>query len=147
MLPSLLLVLTLCAPAQETAPPSEVEGAAPRESVEEEVRRYVLGQPIGPGSVADLALPEEFVGRVVDRVVRSSFEERVGRVVADAPEEDERDATAFGAASDSALPRGAGAAAATDDDSPAGAWLGAGYAALALGIATWFALRAKRGTA
>ena len=46
-----------------------------------EVRGNVLNQPLGDGTVADLALPEEFVRRVADRIVRSSFEERYRIVV------------------------------------------------------------------
>jgi hypothetical protein len=49
--------------------------------IEMEVRENVLNQPLGDGTVADLALPEEFLSRVADRIVRSSFEERYRIVV------------------------------------------------------------------
>lgn len=49
-----------------------------------EVRENILGQPLGDGTVADLALPEEFLRRVTDRIVRSSYEERYRIVVEDA---------------------------------------------------------------
>lgn len=49
-----------------------------------EVRKNIQDQPLGDGTVADLALPEEFLRRVADRIVRSSFEERYRIVVKDA---------------------------------------------------------------
>ena len=54
-------------------------------TVEEEVRANVLRQPLGAGTVADLALPDEFLTRLTDRIVRSSFRERYHRVVPDPP--------------------------------------------------------------
>jgi hypothetical protein len=53
--------------------------------IEMEVRQNVLGQKLGDGTVADLALPEDFLRRVADRIVRSSYEERYRIVVEDAP--------------------------------------------------------------
>lgn len=52
--------------------------------IETEVLENVRNQPLGDGTVADLALPEEFLRRVADRIVRSSFEERYRLVVKDA---------------------------------------------------------------
>jgi hypothetical protein len=49
--------------------------------IEQEVFQNVLDQPLGEGTVADLALPDEFVRRVADRIVRSSYEERYRIVV------------------------------------------------------------------
>ncbi|MBX3357597.1 MAG: hypothetical protein KF745_04135 [Phycisphaeraceae bacterium] len=51
--------------------------------VRKEVIANLAAQPLGDGTVADLALPGEFLGRVADRVLRSSFEERFRAVVAD----------------------------------------------------------------
>jgi hypothetical protein len=53
--------------------------------IEMEVQQNVLGQKLGDGTVADLALPEDFLRRVADRIVRSSYEERYRTVVEDAP--------------------------------------------------------------
>jgi hypothetical protein len=58
------------------------------EQVEAEVRANIVAQPIvaslpdGP-TVADLALPEDLVRRIADRVLRASFEERHRNVVTD----------------------------------------------------------------
>lgn len=53
----------------------------------------VRNQPLGDGTVADLALPEEFLRRVADRIVRSSYEERYRIIVKD-PEAPLLDASA-----------------------------------------------------
>ena len=52
--------------------------------LEAEVRDNILNQRLGDGPVADLALPDEFLRRVADRIVRSSYEERYRIVVKDA---------------------------------------------------------------
>jgi hypothetical protein len=69
----------LRAQGAQTAPPvptpSEIEG---------EVIENVKRQPLGDGTVEDLALPADFVRRVADRIVRSSYEERYRIVVRDA---------------------------------------------------------------
>lgn len=142
-----LPLLLLCIAAQD-APPvdtgadagpvtgldAEPEAATPPpESVEDEILRNVLGQQIGPGTVADLALPEEYLGRVVDRVVRASFDERIGIVVPDEGASGPADANP-----DAMTP---------EESAGRGLAYGAGYAALALGFACWFALRARKGTA
>jgi len=51
-----------------------------------EVLENIRNQPLGDGTVADLALPEDFLKRVADRIVRSSFEERYRIVVEDTKE-------------------------------------------------------------
>lgn len=48
----------------------------------DEVIGNVRAQPLGPATVGDLALPEEFLRRYSGRIVRSAFEERF-RVVID----------------------------------------------------------------
>ncbi|MBL8862469.1 MAG: hypothetical protein JNK02_10715 [Planctomycetes bacterium] len=65
--------LVLLAAAQG-APPSPLE----------EVMANVQGQPLGAGTVADLALPEDLLRRLSDRILRRSFEESF-RIVVDAP--------------------------------------------------------------
>ncbi len=57
------------------------ESAAPAMSVEDEVLGNIRAQTIGPATVADLPLPEDFLRRVTDRIVRSSYEERFRIVV------------------------------------------------------------------
>jgi hypothetical protein len=52
--------------------------------LEEEVIENVRRQPLGDGTVEDLALPADFVRRVADRIVRASYEERYRIVVRDA---------------------------------------------------------------
>jgi hypothetical protein len=42
-------------------------------------------EPLGSGTVEDLATPDDFLRRVADRVVRASFEERYRIVVKDEP--------------------------------------------------------------
>ena len=75
VLPRLLLLLISAAQTPRHLPtPGELEI---------EVRENVRNQPLGDGTVADLALPEEFLARVADRIVRSSYEERYRIVVAD----------------------------------------------------------------
>jgi hypothetical protein len=59
------------------------EPSAPQVSIEEEVLSNVKGQQIGPATVADLALPDDFLRRVGDRVIRTSYEERFRIVVPD----------------------------------------------------------------
>lgn len=52
-------------------------------SIEQEVRRQVLDQPIGSHTVAALDLPEDFLQRVVGRIIRSSYQQRYHMVVRD----------------------------------------------------------------
>ncbi|MCH8965255.1 MAG: tetratricopeptide repeat protein, partial [Planctomycetes bacterium] len=62
-----------------TAPPAVV----PDQRVEAEVLTQMLDQPIGRQTLAALNLPEEFLGRAVDRVIRSSYRQRFHVVVQD----------------------------------------------------------------
>jgi hypothetical protein len=61
--------------APQVPTPSQIEG---------EVIENVKRQPLGDGTVDDLALPADFVRRVADRIVRASFEERYRIIVHDA---------------------------------------------------------------
>jgi hypothetical protein len=61
--------------APQVPTPSQIEG---------EVIENVKRQPLGDGTVEDLALPADFVRRVADRIVRASYEERYRIVVRDA---------------------------------------------------------------
>jgi hypothetical protein len=76
---TLLLELALLVPlAQEGAQPVPTPA-----QIEQEVFENVQHQPLGDGTVEDLALPAEFVRRVADRIVRASYEERYRIVVRD----------------------------------------------------------------
>lgn len=44
----------------------------------------IRAQPLGPATVGDLALPDDFLRRFADRVVRASFESNLRLVVSDA---------------------------------------------------------------
>ena len=48
----------------------------------EEVVANVQAQPLGSGTVADLALPEDLLRRLSDRILRRSFEDNFRIVVA-----------------------------------------------------------------
>ncbi|MFN0244598.1 MAG: hypothetical protein ACKVWV_17060 [Planctomycetota bacterium] len=72
------------APAHDPAHHSpEHVGPSKPEDVEADVRRNVVAQSIGPATIADLKLPEDFLRRVTDRVVRASYEERYRIIVRD----------------------------------------------------------------
>ncbi len=51
--------------------------------IEQEVLENVEHQPLGDGTLEDLALPEAFLRRVADRIVRASYEQRYRIVVED----------------------------------------------------------------
>lgn len=68
-----------CAALQ--APAATPPGPVGQDPVDEVVGN-VRAQPLGPATVGDLALPESFLRRYSERIVRSSFEERF-RVVID----------------------------------------------------------------
>ncbi|MBL8858827.1 MAG: hypothetical protein JNL28_10005 [Planctomycetes bacterium] len=76
-----LALLAAVGPLQ--APPPAPD--QPPISIEEEVLRNIKAQPLGKGTVADLALPDEFLKRMGDRVIRSSFEQQFRIVVPDPP--------------------------------------------------------------
>lgn len=59
--------------------------AAEADRFEREVMDNLLAQPVGPGTVADLNLPEAFRRRVADRALRASYEQQFRIVVPDNP--------------------------------------------------------------
>jgi hypothetical protein len=76
-----LALFVAAAPRQDPVAPPET----PTVSIETEVLHNVKNQPLGKGTVDDLALPDEFLNRVSDRIIRKSFEERFRVVVPDPP--------------------------------------------------------------
>lgn len=58
------------------------QGANAPASQLEEVMANVQAQPLGSGTVVDLALPEDLLRRLSDRILRRSFEEQFRIVVA-----------------------------------------------------------------
>jgi hypothetical protein len=80
----LCFVASSCAP-QDANPPANAPPTrdGPKVSVEDEVLANLKGFQIGPIQVAELALPEELLRRVSDRIIRSSFENRFRIVVPD----------------------------------------------------------------
>lgn len=82
-------------PAPSDPPPliaAPVEPEVRTVSIEDEVLGNLRSQPIGPATLDDLALPEDFLKRVGDRVIRASFEERYRIVVPDPKPEDAKKA-------------------------------------------------------
>ncbi|MBI5362327.1 MAG: hypothetical protein HZA53_04050 [Planctomycetes bacterium] len=69
------------APIQSPPPPEE---QVP--SVMDEVLANIRAQPVGPATVADLALPEPFLRRFADRVILQSFEDNFRVIIADEPD-------------------------------------------------------------
>ena len=57
--------------------------ALPRDPLLDQVVENVLSQPVGPGTVADLALPPEYVELVAERILQGSFAEHFRLVVTD----------------------------------------------------------------
>lgn len=84
-------------PREESAGPSQ-----PEVSIEDEVLANLQGMDMGPVKLESLALPQEYLRRVADRIIQSSFEDRFRIVVPD-PKPDGTDpdapATNAGAAS------------------------------------------------
>lgn len=78
-------VIAFAASAQPVLSPQAPTSPDPAFAIEQEIRANILNQTVGSASVADLGLPDEFVRRFADRVVRSSFEDRYRIVVASAP--------------------------------------------------------------
>lgn len=111
------------APIQAPPPPEE---RIP--SVMEEVLGNIRAQPIGPATVADLALPEPFLRRFADRVILQSFEDNFRVIIADEPdpehehdeEKEEGPAPSTTASVPGTAPR---------PEEPAGTQPGAGFAA------------------
>lgn len=77
---SLALAAVLTVFQSPPAPPRDVTSA----SITAEVLDNVRAQRVGAATVGDLALPEPFLRRYADRIVRSSYEERFRIVVDDA---------------------------------------------------------------
>lgn len=65
-------ILLFAAPQDGSQPPSKLE----------EVMANVRAQPLGSGTVDDLALPEDLLRRLSDRILRRSFEDHFRIVVA-----------------------------------------------------------------
>lgn len=59
----------------------QAPGPAPADAVDE-VLGNVRAQPLGPATVGDLALPEPFLRRYADRILRGAYEDQF-RVVID----------------------------------------------------------------
>jgi hypothetical protein len=76
---------------------SSSTGAAQQPSIEDEVLGNIRAQRIGPATVGDLNLPEPFLRRFADRILRSSFEDNFRVVVADEPVKDPATVPADGA--------------------------------------------------
>jgi hypothetical protein len=93
--------------AAQAGPGTPAGGAAPRDPMLDQVVGNVLAQPVGPGTVADLALPERYVELVAERILQGSFAEHFRVVVTD------RDPRAAKAAEAGATPAGPGAPSAT----------------------------------
>lgn len=55
------------------------------EAVRTQVRTNILNQRIGSHTVADLHLPDEFLDRITDRIIRASYEQRFRIVMRDDP--------------------------------------------------------------
>lgn len=84
MLTALECLLVSCFLAQE--PASGLQAQAESElSVEDEVLGNIKRQPVGSATIEDFALPDEFLRRFADRVIRSSYEERY-RIVVHSPD-------------------------------------------------------------
>lgn len=70
------------ATAQDAGPPLEIE-----------VAREIQNQPVGNNTIEDFALPDEFVRRVADRVVRIQYQNRYRMVYDDESEATRDDAS------------------------------------------------------
>jgi hypothetical protein len=72
--------------AADAKPPPSSSQAQPAEaSVEDEVLANIKHQPVGSATIDDFALPDEFLKRYADRIIRSTFEARYRIVVHDDP--------------------------------------------------------------
>ncbi len=78
-------LLAVAIAALNVAPTSADEQAIRPGAVEAEVRENVLAQRVGLGTLADFALPADFVWRIVDHVVRATYWERHHRVLGPEP--------------------------------------------------------------
>ncbi|MBL8878942.1 MAG: hypothetical protein JNG88_07460 [Phycisphaerales bacterium] len=80
---ALALCLNAAAQSPTSPQPAATTQPPPYIGVEAEVIANVLNQPIGSHTLADLALPREFIEVIADRVIQSSFQERYRAVVRD----------------------------------------------------------------
>lgn len=92
-------------------------------SIEQEVLANIQNQRVGGHTVGDFNLPPEFLRRVADRIIRSSFEQHLRIVVRDIPEEA---AHATALADQSAEP------AMKDADQPGVVWIAVGLGGVVL---------------
>ena len=72
-----LVVMTVQA-QDASAPPAE-----PKVSVEDEVLSNLHNKDLGPVKLESLAMPDDYLRRVADRIIQSSFEEQFRIVVPD----------------------------------------------------------------
>lgn len=80
----LLGAASVCA---QEVPPAAPAPAPTHATIESEVRSNITSQRIGTHSVAALGLPDDYVGRFADRIIRGSFADRFRQVVALTPED------------------------------------------------------------
>jgi len=78
---SVALGVPLVAIAVATAQPTT--SAPTTQSVEDEVLKNILAQRVGTATVADLDLPEPFLRRAADRIIRAAYQQRFRSVVDD----------------------------------------------------------------
>jgi hypothetical protein len=139
-LPCAALALLLL-PLQQPGPQSVAETA--RElSVEDEVLANIQNQPVGSATIADFRLPEDFLRRYAERIIRSSFESRYRIVV---PTPDHAPAPPAEAASSAPVPPTPSVPAAGAARSAWAVWSFPVLVAAALCV-TWL-LRRRRGSA
>ncbi|GJQ27099.1 MAG: hypothetical protein HBSAPP02_21310 [Phycisphaerae bacterium] len=124
---------------------------APRVStaIEDEVLENLRGQELGPAAVRDLKLPEPFLRRVADRVIRTTFRERYRVVVAQTnlPVPVVRSDAIRG--SSAGNPVGPGVLPVTeramDDRATAANWLAWGAGGFVIGLAVLYVVLWRRG--
>lgn len=78
--PAALCVLFLVLPAANA---QKASTAPTTQSVEDEVLRNILSQKVGARTVAEDSLPESFLRRVADRIIRATYQQRFRSVVDD----------------------------------------------------------------
>ena len=83
-IPLLLCLLASC--SREAPPPAKPAAPAPPAAslrAEDEILANLRAEPCGAGTVADLQLPEPYLRRVADRVLRAGYTERFRQIIAD----------------------------------------------------------------
>jgi hypothetical protein len=113
----------------------QVPASAPALSIEAEVLENIRGQRIGRHHVRDLQLPDAFLGRVADRIIRSSFEAKNRLII---PDSAPADAGPMTGAANSAPAAGA------SSGDPQVVLKAGGLAAAFLAGLCWLALRRRR---